>query len=207
MTYPPEPWNMRASMHMSLWPVPAFELPDVPAGTEPALLGGSGLVGTAWLVYGPGSVLEYNELLEAVLVRHDGRPHVTITKIWVDSAASKQGGRELWGIPKELARFRLRSATGQAGESRVASFAADGIASAGFTRLAKLPGNWPFNYQLAQTLDGRLKISGFNGSSPAGLCAASWQFEASGPLAWLAGRRPLASVQLRDVSLRFGDEN
>ena len=38
----------------------------------------------------------------------DGRP-VTITDIWVDSPASVAGGRELWGIPKELCDFSMES--------------------------------------------------------------------------------------------------
>lgn len=202
MTYPPEPWHLRGSMHLSLWQLPAAELPAAPV--DPVLIGGRGLVGTTWVDYGPGSVLEYHELLSAVLVRHDGRLRVHITDIWVDSAASLRGGRELWGIPKESARFRFRGSAGDVGSSRAAGFAADGIASAGFTRNAALPGRIPFGYEIVQELAGRLLPSPVRGTTSADWCAAAWRFEPGGPLARLAGREPVASLALRDFRMDFG---
>jgi len=75
------------------------------AAVRPVTIGGHGLVGTAWVEYEPGGVLQYRELLSAVLIRHRARPGVSIVDIWVESPASRDGGRELWGIPKELAEL------------------------------------------------------------------------------------------------------
>lgn len=205
MPYPPEPWELRGSLHVSLWRLPDAELPGTPVETPPILVGGSGFVGTAWVVYGQGSVMEYNELLSAVLVHDRLTPRVHISHIWVDSADSEQGGRELWGIPKRQAEFQLRSSTGESRFSRVTSFAADGIASAGFTRRVPLPGAWPFAYRIAQDLNG-FQQTPVSGSSSVVWCTSSWRFEPDGPLGWLGGRRPVASLALNDFAMRFGTE-
>ncbi|WP_392959099.1 acetoacetate decarboxylase family protein [Streptomyces sp. LN245] len=105
--YPEEPWHLAGQMYLSLWLVPARELPPVADGTRPVTVAGRGAVGAAWVVYENDSVLHYNELLRAVLVRDGRRPRVCVTDIWVDSAASMAGGRELWGIPKEMADFDI----------------------------------------------------------------------------------------------------
>jgi hypothetical protein len=56
--------------------------------------------------YGPGSTLEYNELIVAsALLRHGGRFGFWISHIYVDHEGSMAGGREIWGLPKEIAQF------------------------------------------------------------------------------------------------------
>ncbi|GAA3358231.1 MULTISPECIES: acetoacetate decarboxylase family protein [Saccharopolyspora] len=197
MTYPPEPWELHGDLHLSLWSLPEVELPGVPLETPPVLIGDRGLVGTAWVRYGPGSVLEYDELLVAVLVRDGAVPRVHISQIWVDSPESLRGGRELWGIPKESAEFRRRTG------ARVTSCAAGGIASAGFSRLARVPGRWPFAYRVAQDLH-EFQQSPVRGSAGLTWCSAVWRFDPDGPLAWLDGRRPVASAALTDFSMSFG---
>jgi hypothetical protein len=111
-SYPEEPWHLAGQMYLSLWLVPERELPPVADGTRPVTVAGRGAVGAAWVVYENDSVLRYNELLRAVLVRDGRRPRVCITDIWVDSAASMAGGRELWGIPKEMADFDIDRTAG-----------------------------------------------------------------------------------------------
>ncbi|MFE2302578.1 acetoacetate decarboxylase family protein [Streptomyces sp. NPDC059445] len=132
--YPEEPWHLAGRMYLSLWLVPARELPRVADGTRPVTVAGRGAVGAAWVVYENDSVLHYNELLRAVLVRDGGRPRVCITDIWVDSPASMTGGRELWGIPKELAEFAIdRTAVDRTAVDRTAvdRTAVDGTAHVG----------------------------------------------------------------------------
>ncbi|MBA8815369.1 acetoacetate decarboxylase [Microbacterium halimionae] len=104
-TYPPEPWHLGGSLLVSVFRVPAAELPaiEIPGGRRPLRLGGEVLVGTAFANYVPGGVLQYNELL--VSVPSVFPPRVTVPQIWVDSEASRAGGRELWGIPKQLETF------------------------------------------------------------------------------------------------------
>ncbi len=100
------------------------------------------LVATAWVHYEPGGVLSYRELLTAVLVRRGGRSLVSITDIWVDSEASLRGGRELWGIPKDLATFDVERA---GPTQRWAATTRDGapIARGTVTARTVLPGRGP----------------------------------------------------------------
>src|SRR5690242_19335923 len=92
MPFPSPPWQLRAEMWLSVFAVR-----------------GSGLYGAALADYRPGGVLAYHELLVARLVRDGRHPRVRITDIWVDSEESRDGGRSLWAIPKELADLPLQT--------------------------------------------------------------------------------------------------
>ncbi|MFC0527607.1 acetoacetate decarboxylase family protein [Phytohabitans kaempferiae] len=207
-SYPPEPWRLRGQMYVSLWSVPRAQLPPLPPAVRPLTLAGRALVGTAWVDYGPGGVLEYRELLSAVLVRRAARPLVTITDIWVDSPASRDGGRELWGIPKELADLTLpapRAGGPRAGSdvARAASYGAV-IAEARLSVGARLPGRWPARFSVAQMLGDRIAVTPVRSRAHVQRATASWHAAPDGPLAYLAGRQPLVTLALPDFRLRFG---
>ncbi|MEA5617380.1 acetoacetate decarboxylase family protein [Cronbergia sp. UHCC 0137] len=56
--------------------------------------------------YQSGSVLEYSELIVVpALVRYGAKVGGWISHIYVDHPDSVVGGREIWGLPKELAEF------------------------------------------------------------------------------------------------------
>ncbi|MEM5838755.1 acetoacetate decarboxylase family protein, partial [Pediococcus acidilactici] len=56
--------------------------------------------------YGSGSVLEYSELIViAAFVGYKGKFGGWVSHIYVDNPDSVAGGREVWGLPKELAEF------------------------------------------------------------------------------------------------------
>jgi hypothetical protein len=60
----------------------------------------------AFAHYGQGSALEYDELIVApAVVRHGTQWGVWVSHIYVDHPDSLIGGREIWGMPKELAEF------------------------------------------------------------------------------------------------------
>ncbi|MFI1444460.1 acetoacetate decarboxylase family protein [Streptomyces fructofermentans] len=199
--YPEEPWQLAGQMYLSLWTPPRGELPPVAEGTRPVTVAGRGLVGAAWVVYENDSVLHYNELLRAVLVRDGARPRVCITDIWVDSAASMAGGRALWGIPKEMAVFDVERAQ----EASFAAKAQDGpLATGRFTERRRLPGTWPLRYRLTQTLDGRPKTSPVRSRGVVRLARAQWRVPENSPLGPLTRRSPFVSLALRDFTLRFG---
>ncbi|MTV24172.1 hypothetical protein FTX61_01860 [Nitriliruptoraceae bacterium ZYF776] len=194
-------------MLLSLWRVPLAGLPahlaDVrPEGVEPVPVRGAAVVGTAFVHYAPGSVLTYEELLAAVLTHRGTRLRVTIPDIWVDSPASRDGGRELWGIPKGLARFH-RSARGRRTQVR-ADLEGGPVAVARFTRTVALPGWHRLPLPTAQRLDGRDHDSRVQSLARLHLATAAWRFAPTGPLGWLAGRRPLLSVVLDPMSVTFG---
>ncbi len=201
MSYPPEPWDLRGQLHLTVWRMPLADLPALPPGLSPVRLGSCALVGTAWVAYEPGGMLSYWELLVAVLVWHGRRLRVLITDIWVDSVPSLRGGRELWGIPKELATFDF------AGQRFVAS-TLDGapIARGMVTPRVGLPGRWPARYSVVQDGEtpGDLAVTPVRGSAALRLTHATWEFAPDGPLDWLAGTGPVLSASLRDFRLRFG---
>jgi hypothetical protein len=99
-TYPPQPWNLVADARVSVWRVPAADLPALAA--QPLVIAGHASVFTAWIDYTPPGQLAYHELLAAVAVK-GRRVSCSITEIWVDSEVSRDGGRDLWAIPKDLA--------------------------------------------------------------------------------------------------------
>lgn len=204
MSYPPEPWDLRGQMHLTVWRTPLADLPALPPGLVPVRWGGCALVTTAWVVYEPGGVLSYRELLVAVPVWHGRRLRVSITGIWVDSEPSLHGGRELWGIPKELAAFDFP------GEHFAASTPNGApIARGTVTPRAGLPGRWSTRYTVVQNAGvqepaGELAVTPVRSRAALRLASADWDFAPDGPLAWLTGGRPLLSASLCDFRLRFG---
>lgn len=106
--YPPLPWRLRGRMLLSLSPVPLEVARAVlPDGVKPVpTLPGATVGGIALGRYHRGSTLVYSELIVvAALARAGPRVGFWISHIYVDDLESLQGGREMFGLPKELARF------------------------------------------------------------------------------------------------------
>jgi len=199
MTYPPEPWDLRGQLYASAFLVPLADVPvDIPTGCEAVRIGRYGVVGVAWVDYGPDGVMQYRELMATLLVRQGLRLMPTITHIWVDSPSSRDGGRALWGIPKELAEFDFDGANLSARD------AVGPLAHGTVSRLVALPGRWPTGFRVAQWLGGKPKFSPVRSRSTVEVSRATFVADASGPLAFLAGRRPFASFTLRDFRMCFG---
>ncbi|MBE7187665.1 acetoacetate decarboxylase family protein [Jatrophihabitans endophyticus] len=210
--HPPEPWDLRGQMHTAVFlvPVAAFppgELDELPPGWSLTTVRGQAVVGAAWVVYEPGGVLSYRELMATVLVRRGWRLAPHIVRIWVDSEASLAGGRALWAIPKELAEFEID----RAGRSTrfAARTAAEPIAVTGVARGLRLPGRWPLAFTVVQravAVGGRAtaRISPVRARGGVALTRSRWIAEPFGPLGFLAGRRALLTVSLRDFVMQFG---
>jgi hypothetical protein len=203
MSYPPEPWTLAGRMDLSTFLVPIEELLTAtwPDGWRPLSPGGRTPVGAAWVDYAPGGVLSYRELLVAVAGRVGLRVRPHIVAIWVDSPASRDGGRELWGIPKGLATF---GGFEEGRPSLTVEGAERPAASAVLRRGARLPGRPRVGFTLAQDLRGRLLESPVTSRNGLGLLHADWTFDPHGPLAFLAGRHPVASATLHDFAMLFG---
>jgi hypothetical protein len=195
--YPPQPWNLTADARVSIWRVPAADLPTVAA--EPLVIAGHASVFTAWIDYTPPGQLAYHELLAAVAVK-GRRVSCSITEIWVDSEASLAGGRELWAIPKDLATLNF---TGGRTFTATAATAEDWIATAAFRRRAGLPVRLPTSFDVVQERDGLLRTPVGAKISPRP-ASADWSFNPDGPLGYLAGRRPVTSLELPGSQLSFG---
>lgn len=201
MDYPPAPWQMAGQMWLSL-----FRITERVDSRHPA-----GLYGAAFVQYAEPSPLTYSELLVARLVNagYYGR-RVSISDIWVDSPASRAGGRELWAIPKELCDFTLDSDyRGPLARTEWStSVEAMPIARARFTDVSRLGLRLPMRGRTWQPpieeTKGSERVAGITGSAKPLPCRAQWEFAADGPLGWLAGRRTLASFRLTDFRLSFG---
>lgn len=197
MPFPSPPWQMDAQIWLSVFRVRSTGRPDRPPG----------LYGVGFVSYERRSPLTYLELVVARL--YDARRRqVRITDIWVDSETSREAGRSLWAIPKELAKLEVEDR--RLGPSSHTAFAghAEGreIASGQF---ASLPGaallRTPYSATASQLReDGTEVRTTLRGSARTLPALGSWEFAADGPLGFLHGRGPLVSFRLRDVRLTFG---
>jgi hypothetical protein len=186
--YPPSPWRLVGDAYLSGWVLD--ELPVVPQGIRPVLIGGRGLVVTAWVDYREGGVLAYRELMATVAVHNGHGIGACVTHIWVDSPASRAGGRALWHIPKELAEFSF-------GED----LAAKSIARAVYRPVAGAPVRVPAAFSVVQ--DGPL-VSPVRVRAKPVAARSAWQVDEDGPLGFLHGRSPAFSMIARDFRMRFG---
>lgn len=108
MNYPPAPWINKGFAYQTIHLIDverarAFVPNDLKIVS---VLPGKTLGVFFVAAYGPGSALEYNELIVApALTRHGGRFGFWISHIYVDHEDSMAGGRDIWGLPKEMAQF------------------------------------------------------------------------------------------------------
>ncbi|MGK9167533.1 acetoacetate decarboxylase family protein [Inquilinus limosus] len=197
--YPPPPWRLRGTVQAALWRVPRVALPGpLPAGARPLGWGGTALLATVWAEWEPGGDLAYGELVVAVPVRLGRRIGVTVTAAWVDSPASLTGGRDLWAIPKRLGRF-------ETAEGRTVLTDAEGPVAIVTDRPGRaLPLRLPVRLRVLQPDRAGVRIARAAATGRPRSGGLGWEFPATGPLAVLAGRRPLLSLTLADAEARFG---
>lgn len=198
--YPPEPWRLSGLLHASLWRMPLTELPvALPAGAEAIRFKGHAFLFTFWGRY--GGVLSYDEMICAVAVWAKRGPALTVTHIWVDDPSSAVGGRALWSVPKELGTFET-----QAEEVFTARLSARGVPIAAFRFVPRLslPFRWRLPVRIAQRHDGGLNVTRAQARATLRVGRGHWRFDEAGPLHFLAGRRPLLSLRLDRMSMRFG---
>lgn len=199
--YPPSPWKLTAHAYVGFYLLPSGLLPapHSPA-TKPITFFGRGIVAAAFFVYEAPSPLTYNEIMSTVLVRRGWRPFVSITRIWVDSEASREGGRALWAIPKELASFGVHphsSYVASEGESTIGSLVVHGT--------SRLPVTLPVGFSIAQDRDGSLLVTTVRGRGRLGLARVHWAFNPDGPMGFLAGQKAFRTLVLRPFRIRFGN--
>lgn len=108
MTYPPAPWILEGYAFQTLNLVEIENCRSfIPSELEiVSVFPGKTLGGVYFSAYQSGSILEYNELIVVpALVRYQGKVGTWISHIYVDNQDSVAGGREIWGLPKEMAEF------------------------------------------------------------------------------------------------------
>lgn len=198
--YPPSPWKLTAHAYVGIFILPKDLLPEPHSAlTKPITVFGRGIVAAAFFVYEEPSPLTYNEIMSTIVVRKGWRPLVSITKIWVDSEASRDGGRALWAIPKDLAEFDVRPHT-----SYVASGGNTSIGSLEVVKAKPLSLPAAIAFSVAQDRDGSLVVSKVRGRGRLGRAKANWTFNPDGPMGYLAGRKALMTLVLRPLRIVFG---
>ncbi|MEH2107516.1 acetoacetate decarboxylase family protein [Nostoc sp.] len=108
MPYPQAPWTLQGYAIQTLHLVNIDRVrPLIPLELEIISVWPGKTLGSVYLSnYGSGSVLEYSELIIAsALVSYQKKIGTWISHIYVDNADSVAGGREIWGLPKEVAEF------------------------------------------------------------------------------------------------------
>ncbi|NET89044.1 MAG: acetoacetate decarboxylase family protein [Kamptonema sp. SIO1D9] len=108
MTYPTAPWQLKgyALANLQLIDV-AKARPLIPDNFEIiSILPGKTLGGVYISNYSGDSSLKYSELIViAGIVNYANKFGGWVSHIYVDNSDSVAGGREIWGLPKEIAEF------------------------------------------------------------------------------------------------------
>lgn len=108
MSYPQPPWTLKGYAFLSLQLLDIARVrPLIPAELNIiSVLPGKTIGGVYLSKYSAGSVLEYSELIiVAGFLSYKGKFGGWVSHIYVDNPDSVAGGREVWGLPKELAQF------------------------------------------------------------------------------------------------------
>ncbi|WP_375510217.1 acetoacetate decarboxylase family protein [uncultured Nostoc sp.] len=108
MPYPQAPWTLQGYSIQTLHLVNIDRVrPLIPLELEIISVWPGKTLASVYLShYGSGSVLEYSELIVVpAVVNFQRKIGGWVSHIYVDNADSVAGGREIWGLPKELAEF------------------------------------------------------------------------------------------------------
>ena len=108
MSYPQAPWTLKGYAIKTLQLLDIDRVrPFIPSELNIiSVWPGKTLGGVYLSYYGSDSVLEYSELIVvAGLISYSGKFGGWVSHIYVDNSDSIAGGREIWGLPKEMAEF------------------------------------------------------------------------------------------------------
>ena len=203
-TYPPAPWTLRGDLFIALLKIPPNTVPDdiVPAcARDKHRPDRTMTLAVAFVDYRPDGVLDYREfLVGATNPTMTGAS--TILRIWVDSAASMAGGRDLWYIPKELADFDMSIDRGFTGTVMMGGQKA---ANYTFNPTWSIPGRWPLPNTILQEHDGAVRrtTSRYRGVRFQ-MGKGTLDIDENGPVAFLRHGRVIRHVAMRDFTATFG---
>ncbi|MFE4105754.1 acetoacetate decarboxylase family protein [Almyronema epifaneia] len=115
VAYPAAPWHLSGSAIQTVQPISlARSRRYIPANYEIVQIWPGFTLGGLYVAhYLAGSTLSYHELIViAGVVRYAHKLGFWISHLYVDNPISVAGGREIWGLPKQMAAFS-RSETPQ----------------------------------------------------------------------------------------------
>lgn len=137
----------------------------------------------------------------AVLVRAKKRFALHVLAIWVDSDASLQGGRTLWGVPKQAAQFL----TVESDLEEIQCATSQGVlARSSFRWRWRWPSRLSARALVVQERGGALQYTPVAISASIAFGVARWQFMDASPLDALRGRKPILNAAIANAQVQFG---
>jgi hypothetical protein len=203
MSYPSAPWILKgeAIQTLHLVNVDAVRSLVPPELNIISVWPGKTLAGVYLSQYGSGSMLEYNELIVApAVVIHHGKVGVWVSHIYVDNVDSVAGGREIWGLPKEVADFTwdAKSVTVRQGDRLLCTlnYNQQGLA-------------WPQRLNAASftKINSNLLIFNFEFQARLGLVGSQLEVPSASPFASINFSQPWLTVRAKQVNLRVDAPN
>jgi acetoacetate decarboxylase len=197
MSYPATPWTLKGHAILTLHFVDVDRVRPLipPEFNIISVWPGKTLASVYLSDYQSGSVLEYSELIVApALVSYQGEIGGWISHIYVDDADSVAGGREIWGLPKELAEFTWNdsSVTVQQGNRLLCSLKyqkpswswRQSLGTSGFSAMGADLLTFPVKFE-----------------SRLGLLGSQLEVAAASPFAGIGLGQPFLSLRSEDLSL------
>jgi hypothetical protein len=117
--YPDPPWPMHGFAWARTYLVPSASI-ALPAPLEPVSAGGRTTGLLLYVRYTEPSPITYHELVWAPALARapNGEVGFYVAAIYVDDERSLRGGREIWALPKVMARFEAEGGAEHAGETK-----------------------------------------------------------------------------------------
>ncbi len=203
MTYPLAPWHLQGYAIQTLHLV---EIDRIKAAIPPeleivAVLPGK-TIGSIYISeYQSGSVLTYNELIVApALVKNSSKVGGWISHIYVDNFDSVAGGREIWGLPKEIAEF-TRSDRQIIIKQQDLTLCILSIRANIFSTLKLQPKITGYCFS---NLNGELQYFGNDFKAKIGSIDCKLEIPITSPFASLNLSQPFLSIDLQDLHLVAG---
>lgn len=208
MSYPSAPWTLQGYAIQTLQLIDIEQVrPFIPPEFEIiSVLPGKTIGGVYLSNYSSGSTLEYSELIIAPAIVNYSGIGGWISHIYVDNSESVAGGREIWGLPKELANFTWQKA--HQNSSKLENMV---TVSQGSKTLYQLSYNIPsFSFPIpfsgdvfSTKLDSILLFKG-EFSANIGLCGSQLEIPIESPFASLSLERPFLTCYCKNLRLVAG---
>lgn len=195
ISYPPAPWHLNGTALASFQAIDlAIARQFVPIDFDLVTVLPGKTLGCLYLsAYEQSSTLQYHELIVApALVRYQGKIGAWISHIYVDNPHSVEGGRNIWGLPKQMADFTW--------DDRQVTVSKDRNCLCQVDRSPlELPLSWWDNFKISGHIFGGLErdILSFQGDVSSGLkwTPSSLTIPLTSPFASIDFSHPLFSVR------------
>lgn len=201
MPYPQAPWTLQGYAMQTLHLIDIDAVRHlIPSELEIISLWPGKTLGGVYLSrYGPESVLEYSELIVIpAVVGYKGKIGGWVSHIYVDNPDSVAGGREIWGLPKEMAEF-----TWEKGERVTVRQGNRILCSLNYNQQTLAWRQW-FGGSSFSTMNSDLLLFPAELESRLGLIGSKLEVPAESPFSGIGLGQPFLTVRCDNMSLRVG---